>query len=87
MFNITGFSQNIYLIEAQQYTKSLKRIKQGKQLFIITSQLGRNLDASFECDLDASLGTALYVLLDIDSNSEHELGSDDEELLALLDTF
>ena len=49
--------------------------------------LGSDLDASLGPDLDVSLGRDLDVLLGIGSNSEHELGSDDEELLALLDTF
>ena len=43
--------------------------------------------ATLHHDLDASLGTDLNVSMGFDLNSEYELGSDDEELLALLDTF
>ena len=53
----------------------------------LDASLGLDLDALLETDLDASLGTDLDVSLGIDSNSEHELGSDADELLALLDTF
>ena len=52
----------------------------------LDASLGTELDVSLGRELDASLGTELDVLLGIDSNGEHELGSDDEELLALLDT-
>ena len=64
----------------------------------LDTSLGPELDASLGTDLDASIGDDLDALLraesadlnvslGIDSNSEHELGSDAEELLDLLDKF